>query len=448
MQSLWGWLRGSTEAEEGGLSGDGTASRPLDLTRGPNACRQKPPPPPTPPLRVEHEQPRVERVVGSRRAIGGHAELKDPVRDDAQVWESEVDLKRFHDPVPLRYKLSVRMLRGGFYPPTPTDNIEPRAGWEQFDKGTLRGLVDEQARRGGATLPCVERVVSQMKFAPGGTRHPDSSLVMTGSRIATALGHNFFASQRARKEGSGRTWDYMVRRDLGLAQEGENEHTLRGKQNEAEALRLFSLVTGLRLHEGRMGFMCADQPRFGDGTPILGGTIDGLCACVPWIVEVKCPKVANRHGPRRHEYDQVQVYLNMLAPYGIRSCVYISYTVTPVKGAPRPHLSLNIWRINLDPARTPLYVAFAARYLWKQRAERARIAAGGGDGATETERGEERKEGNTEQARPGPSRKGPALGKGGGHPRAAPERPPRARSRSAGGAKRMKSTRMKRMRRV
>jgi len=54
---------------------------------------------------------------------------------------------------------------------------------------------------------------------------------------------------------------------------------------EAEALRVYTLVTGNALVEEEIGFVKCDLPGFG----FIGATPDAVCKYLPVLVEVKCP---------------------------------------------------------------------------------------------------------------------------------------------------------------
>lgn len=105
---------------------------------------------------------------------------------------------------------------------------------------------------------------------------------------------------------------------------GQKEPTQRnfamnhGIYYEPEALRVFTLVTGIELYQGSIGLL---EHRDFDW---IGATPDGVCLYYPWLIEIKCPqKRPLVHKCPPYYYTQIQLQLEVC---DMNRCYLVQYS--------------------------------------------------------------------------------------------------------------------------
>ncbi len=203
------------------------------------------------------------------------------------------------------------------------------ATFETFDVAKWRAEQDKVAE--GSIHPRSAAVTESMRDPPPGERlHPDRNTMPTASGLASILAPQDYDYDEAHLAGYDSVMEHQVAVKTGKApKKPQTHHMVRGNMEEAEALDLFELITGLELYRDKaMGLVVhpSDKP---------SATPDGICVRVPMLIEAKSTdrRLTVEKIPLPHYYQtQTQMYVTMDRTTGlprIRCVGYIQYCSHP-----------------------------------------------------------------------------------------------------------------------
>jgi hypothetical protein len=196
------------------------------------------------------------------------------------------------------------------------------ATFETFDVAKWRAEQDKVAE--GSIHPRSAAVTESMRDPPPGERlHPDRNTMPTASGLASLLAPQDYNYDEAHLAGYDSVMDHQVAVATGKApKKTQTHHMVRGNKEEAEALDLFELITGLELYRDKtMGLVVHPN-----GKP--GATPDGICVRVPMLLEAKSTdrRLTVEKIPLPHYYQtQTQMYVTMDRDTGLPRVRYVGY---------------------------------------------------------------------------------------------------------------------------
>jgi putative phage-type endonuclease len=201
-----------------------------------------------------------------------------------------------------------------------------KAFQEATDSPTTDDINDEFSH--------MHRDVARMLRRPRITQHTDAWIekrkkMITATNVASIL-----------KKSPWQSYDQLFKRKTGQKKPtARNIAMSHGLFYEPEALRVFTLVTGIELYQGDIGLMVHREFDW------VGASPDAVAKYFPWLIEIKCPSSAKiKHKCPPYYYTQIQLQLEVC---DLERCYLVQY-LPPNMPLSRGHI--DILCVERDPS--------------------------------------------------------------------------------------------------